>query len=187
VSVSQTALWWARVRATGPVPVPPATGAGDGLTRLVEPDGTAIWLVAVPPETAGGGALAELGLAGPPVEQPNDTARLLAAVVRCCWTDPHAPVWPGAQAPWSSVLSVFHDYADRDERAFARAATGAVRRLHSAGWVLWDERARRVRLGPRVAAWSPADLTVLREMCRQMPEPSVPPAELTGPTGKDDE
>lgn len=172
--VSATALWWARVRAEGPLRVPPATEAGEGLTRLVEPDGSAVWLLAVPPEAAGGGALAELGLPGPLVEQPNDTARLLAAVVRCCWTDPHAPVWPGSPAAWSAVLAVFRGYADRDEAAFTRAATAAVRRLHGAGWVLWDEQARQVRLGPRVAAWSPADLTVLREMCRRMPEPPAP-------------
>jgi len=172
-SVTTTALWWARVRAEGPLRVPPATEAGAGLTRLLEPDGSAVWLLAVPPEAAGGGALAELGLSGPLVEQPNDTARLLAAVVRCCWTDPHASPWPGSPAGWGCVLAVFRAYADRDEAAFTRAATAAVRRLHGSGWVLWDERARRVRFGPRVAAWSPADLTVLREMCRQMPEPTA--------------
>jgi hypothetical protein len=175
VSVAATALWWARVRAEGPLRVPPATEAGQGLTRLVEPDASAVWLLAVPPEAAGGGALDELGLAGPQVEQPNDTARLLAAVVRCCWVDPNAPVWPGVSASWSAVTTVFRGYADRDEGAFLRAATAAVRRLHGSGWVLWDERARRVRLGPRVAAWSPADLTVLRETCRRMPEPPVEP------------
>ena len=177
MSVPEGVLWWARTRAVGPVRVAPGTAAPEGLTRLVEPDATAVWLVAVPPEQAGGGALEELGLAGPVVEQPNDTARLLAAVLRCCWVDPTGPVWPGERAGWAAVTSVFRAFADRDEGAFLRAATAAVRRLHGAGWVLWDEPARQVRPGPRVAAWSAADLTVLREMCRRMPAPS-PPAKI---------
>jgi hypothetical protein len=175
--MSETALWWARVRAHGPLRVPAGTAAPEGLVRLVEPDAAAVWLLAVPPEQAGGGALEELGLAGPVVEQPNDTARLLAAVVRCCWGDPTASPWPGVVAQWSAVTSVFRAFADRDEGAFLRAAVAAVRRLHGAGWVLWDEPARLVRLGPRVASWSAADLTVLRELYRQLPAPTPPPGE----------
>lgn len=171
MSVPATALWWARARARGPLQVPVGTVAPEGLARLAEPDGRTVRLVAVPPEQAGGGALEELGLPGPVVEQPNDTARLLAAVVRCCWDDPAGPLWPGVAAPWAAVTSVFREFADRDEGAFLRAAIAAVRRLHGAGWVLWDERARAVRLGPRVASWSAADLTVLREVYRQMPAP----------------
>ena len=176
-----TALAWARARARGPLPVPPGTTAPECLVRLPEPDGATVWLLAVPPEQAGGGALAELGLAGPAVEQPNDTARLLAAVLRCCWGDPTGAVWPGVTAPWSAVTSVFRHYApDRDEGAFVRAAVAAVRRLHGAGWVRWDDRARQVRLGPRVASWSAADLTVLRELYRQLPAPAADPGTVTG-------
>ena len=173
MTVAADALWCARARARGPLRVPAGTGAPEGLTRLVEPGGHDVWILPVPPEQAGGGAIEEFGLSGTPVEQPNDTARLLAAVVRCCWTDPTAAIWPGADVPWDAVTSVFRHYADRDESAFLRAAVAAVRRLHGAGWVLWDERGRRVRLGPRVAGWSAADLTVLRELYRQMPGPST--------------
>lgn len=174
MSVGETARWWAAARARGPLQVPAGTPAPEGLLRLAEPGGT-VWLLAVPPEQAGGGALEELGLPGTLVEQPNDTARLLAAVVRCCWEDPTAPIWPGRTVPWAAVLSVFREYADRDEGAFARAAVAAVRRLHGSGWVRWDERARLVHLGPRVASWSAADLTVLRELYRQMPGPTDEP------------
>ncbi|HEY6794571.1 MAG TPA: hypothetical protein VI248_07800 [Kineosporiaceae bacterium] len=187
MSVDPTALWWARARAGGPLRVPAGTVAPDVLLRLGEPDASGVWLVAVPPEQGGSGALTELGLAGPLVEQPNDTARLLAAVLRCCWRDPTGPVWPGVPAPWSAVTSVFRHYADRDEGAFRRAAVAAVRRLHGAGWVSWDERARLVRVGPRVASWSAADLTVLREMYRQMPaavgEAAVGEASVSGAAG----
>jgi hypothetical protein len=174
MTVAATALWWARARACGPLLVPAGTVAPPGLLRLAEPGGSQVWLVAVPPEQGGGGALAELGLPGPLVEQPNDTARLLAAVLRCCWGDPSGPVWPGVPASWAAVTSVFRQYADRDEGAFLRAAVAAVRRLDGSGWVCWDERTRFVRPGPRVAAWSAADLTVLRELYRQMPAPAAP-------------
>jgi hypothetical protein len=180
MSIPETARWWASARARGPLRVAPGTIAPTALQRLAEPDGSAVWLLAVPPEQAGGGALDEQGLAGPLVEQPNDTARLLAAVVRCCWDDPAGAIWPGVSAPWAAVTSVFREFADRDEGAFLRAAVAAVRRLHGAGWVLWDERARQVRLGPRVAAWSAADLTVLREVYRQMPAPRVEPPPAPG-------
>jgi hypothetical protein len=173
-AVSDTARWWAAVRARGPLEVQAGTPAPQALLRLPEPgEASTVWLLTVPPEQAGGGALDELGLPGPIVEQPNDTARVLAAVVRCCWADPTGPVWPGVDAPWTAVTSVFRELTDRDEGAFLRAAVAAVRRLHGSGWVRWDERARRVRLGPRVASWSAADLTVLRELCRQLPAPPV--------------
>jgi hypothetical protein len=148
------------------------TAAAAGMLRLVEPAATAVWVLPDLPEGARPGTLDELGLPGPTVEQPNDTARVLAAVVRCCWTDPTGPIWPGAPARWSQVTSVFRAYADRDEGAFRRAATAAVRRLAGAGWVLWDETAQVVRMGPRVATWSQADLTVLREVHRRMPAPT---------------
>jgi len=172
VSVSPTALWWARLRSEGPRRVPPGTETPDGLLRLVEPGAVALWVLPSAPEPAGPGLLDELGLPGPTVEQPNDTARLLAAVLRCCWHDPHGPVWPGGAAPWAAVSTVFRAFADRDEGAVKRAATAAVRRLHGSGWVLWDEPGQLVRLGPRTASWTPADLTVLREVYRRMPAPT---------------
>jgi hypothetical protein len=47
--------------------------------------------------------------------------------------------------------------------------------LHGAGWVLWDERAAVVRLGPRAGGWIAADLTVLRELHRTLPPPEPEP------------
>lgn len=173
MSPSATALAWARARALGPTRQPLGAVAPEGFLRLVEPDASAVWLLPRLPEAAGPATLDELGLAGPVVEQPNDTARVLAAVVRCCWSDIDAPLWPGVAAPWSAVMSVFRGFADRDREALHRACLAAVRRLHGSGWVLWDEPRSTVRVGPRVAGWTPADLTVLREMYRQLPAPEA--------------
>ncbi|MFN8077674.1 MAG: hypothetical protein U0Q15_19950 [Kineosporiaceae bacterium] len=176
MNAQETALWWARLRSGGPqqvAPGVPSPGAAGGVRRLVEPDGGAIWLVPVVPETSGPAVLAELGLPALTAEQPNDTARVLAAVLRCCWPDPAAALWPGVPASFAAVASVLRGMVDRDPAAFHRACVGAIRRLDVARWVLWDESARVVRLGPRVAQWTPADLTVLRQLYRAMPAPAA--------------
>ena len=76
---AETALWWARVRAAGPQRVIPSSASPAGMLRLVEPDVTAVWLLALVPEGARPTVLEELGLPVLAVEQPNDTARVLAA------------------------------------------------------------------------------------------------------------
>jgi len=186
VNAAQTALWWARARALGPALSPAGTPAPDGFLRLPDPDSGEVWLLPAHPGTAGPWVLDELGLAGPTVEQPNETARLLAAVVRCCWPDPEAEIWPGQDADWETVLSVYRTFGDRDELVLHRAAIGSVRRLHSAGWVLWDEDRRVVRLGPRCGTWVSADLTVLRELWRNLAAPQLPddPAEPAEPAAQ---
>jgi len=186
-----TALAWARARAAGPLRTPPDAPVPDGMIRLAEPDGTAAWLVPRVPDTADTRVLAELGLAGPLLEMPNDTARLLAATLRCCWEDPHEPPWPGRPAAEAEVLTVFGDLTGpRDEAAHRRSAVAGLRRLDQAGWLLWDEAAGAVRLGPRVALWSGSDLAVLRQLWRSInfpecsPEIITPTRDVTGGAGQ---
>lgn len=173
----ESALAWARARAGGPLRVPAGTPPGPsapaGMLRLAEPSGDGTWLVPQVPETADARVLAEMGLPGPLLEQPNDTARLLAAVLRCCWEDPLAPIWPGVTVRSAPVLAVFGELTGpRDEMAHRRSAVAALRRLDQAGWLLWDEAADTIRLGPRVALWSGSDLTTLRQLWRSMPGPA---------------
>jgi hypothetical protein len=169
-----TALAWARARAGGPLRVPVGTPAPDGMQRLPEPSGDGAWLVPQVPETADTRVLAELGLAGPLLEQPNDTARLLAAALRCCWPDPLAPIWPGVTVAAAPVLAVFGELTGpRDELAHRRSAVAGLRRLDQAGWLIWDETADTIRLGPRVALWSTSDLTTLRQLWRAIPGPAA--------------
>ena len=114
--------------------------------------------------------LAELGLPGPLVEQPNDTARLLAAVLRCCWEDPAGPVWPGVAGDLGAVLDgVPRGIADRaTRRRTAAPRWPRCAAWHQAAWVRWDEAAHRAarRRGWRRGA--AADLTTLRELCRSI-------------------
>jgi hypothetical protein len=63
------------------------------MLKLNEPgDAGVSWLVPQVPTDADARVLAEIGLPGPLLEQPNDTTRMLAAVLRCCWADPLGPV-----------------------------------------------------------------------------------------------
>ena len=172
-----TALAWARARSAGPLRVPAGSAAPDGMIKLAEPGGAAAWLVPQVPETADARVLAEMGLPGPLLEQPNDTARMLAAVLRCCWEDPLGPVWPGVPAGSGTVLAVFREVTGpRDEAAHRRSAVAALRRLDQAAWVCWAEAASTVRLGPRAALWSRSDLTTLRQLWRsiQVRDPAEP-------------
>ncbi|MFF0148542.1 hypothetical protein ATK36_5196 [Amycolatopsis sulphurea] len=166
---AETALWWARVRAAGPQCVSPNSTFPAGMLRLVEPDVTAVWLLTVVPEGARPSVSEELGLPALTVEKPNDTARVLAACLRCCWAEPTGPIWPGMPASKDEVAAVFGEITNRDEAASNRALLEAIRRLAGAAWLLWDEPGQTVSLGPRVAAWGSADLSTLRELWRMLP------------------
>ncbi|MFF0271654.1 hypothetical protein [Kribbella sp. NPDC004536] len=169
------ALWWAKVQSTGPIVVDPDTPAVAGLTRATS--GDTVWLVPTLPSGAGHGVLEELGAAPVPVELPNETARLLAICVACCWTDRSAPAWPGTTGTLAQIRSVYAGMRGRAEQpSDLTLIIGSLRRLHATHWLLWDEKSAEVRLGPRVITWTAADLSTLRDLCRHLPEP--PPAVL---------
>lgn|GEM_PF-1296518 len=180
-AAEDTALAWARARSSGPLRVSPGTPARRlpaGMLKLTEPgDAGVSWLVPQVPTDADARVLAEIGLPGPLLEQPNDTARMLAAVLRCCWADPLGPVWPGVRAGSGTLLAVFGEVTGpRDDAAHRRSAVAALRRLDQAAWVRWDEPAGTVRLGPRAALWSGGDLTMLRQLWRSIPAPPAAPS-----------
>jgi hypothetical protein len=171
VSVDEAALAWARVRAGGPYRVPAGSAPVPGTERLVEPGGALVWLVPQVPDSADARVLRELTIDAVPVDQPNDTARMLAACLRCCWPEPDDPPWPGVPVARSAVIALFRELtAGREADAQHRAAVAAVSRLTVSGWLLEDGA---VRLGPRVALWSAADRTVLRQLWHSMPRPEA--------------
>jgi hypothetical protein len=90
VTEFDAAVLWAKVRAAGPQRVAPGGAAPAGMRRLVEADAQAVWLLPNLPDGARPTVLDELGLAGMSIEQPNDTARVLAGCLRCCWADLNA-------------------------------------------------------------------------------------------------
>ncbi|WP_329001267.1 hypothetical protein OHA18_43280 [Kribbella sp. NBC_00709] len=180
------AMWWAKVQSAGPLEVDPETPAVAGLTRASSPDASTVWLVPTLPSGAGHSVLEELGAPPVVVEQPNETARVLAICVACCWTDRSAPAWPSATGTLAQIRSVYAGMRGRPEQSSdLTLIIGSLRRLHATHWIRWEEKATEVRLGPRVITWTASDLSTLRDLCRHLPEPppavlsTKPPAALT--------
>jgi hypothetical protein len=173
-----TAVWWAKVQSGGPQLVSPDTPAVAGLTRAAEPDGSSVWMVPTLPDGAGHGVLEELGMPPVAVEQPNETARVLSICVTCCWPDRNGPAWPGIVGTLTQIKAVYSGMRGRPEQpSDLTLIIGSLRRLHATSWLIWDEKAAEVRLGPRTITWTTRGLTALREVCRILPDP--PSAVLT--------
>jgi hypothetical protein len=176
---SYNAVWWAKVQSAGPLQVSPDTPAVSGLTRAAEPDGSSIWMLPTLPDGAGHGVLEELGMPPVAVEMPNETARVLAICVTCCWQDRSGSAWPGVVGTLTQIKAVYAGLRGRPEQSSdLTLIIGSLRRLHATSWLLWNEKAGEVRLGPRVITWGPAALTGLREVCRILPDP---PAAVLAP------
>jgi hypothetical protein len=166
------ALWWAKAQSAGPLQVTPDTPAVAGLTRAAEPDGRTVWMLPTLPDGAGHGLLEELGTPPVAVEQPNETARVLAICVTCCWPDRSGPAWPGVIGTLAQIKAVYAGLRGRSEQSSdLTLIIGSLRRLHATSWLIWNEKAGEVRLGPRVVAWGPNQLAGLREICRILPDP----------------
>jgi hypothetical protein len=124
------------------------------------------------PDGAGHGLLEELGTPPVAVEQPNETARVLAICVTCCWPDRSGPAWPGVIGTLAQIKAVYAGLRGRSEQSSdLTLIIGSLRRLHATSWLIWNEKAGEVRLGPRVVAWGPNQLAGLREICRILPDP----------------
>lgn len=169
---AETALWWARARAEGPLRVQSEARTPAGMLRLVERSGEHCWLLPSPPDGVTPAVLRELRVQMLPGEFPNETGRVLAVALRCCWSEDQASPWPGRMATIREVLDVVGQLMPgRGDEVLHRFGTAALRRLHVGGWLVIDEAALQVRLGPRVATWPDQDLPVLRELCHTLPPP----------------
>src|ERR1043166_9171373 len=99
--------------------------------------------------------------------RPAQTRRVLAAALRCCWTDLDAAPWPGRAAPIADALEVYVGMARGDADLMRRWALGDLRRLADTAWLLLDETAGTVRPGPRTATWPEESLGSLRDLLRR--------------------
>ena len=101
-------------------------------------------------------------------------ARTFAAVLRACWPDPAAPLYPGRPAAVAEVLyaaATLGTISGADDAAEAsdRHAKGALVTLSAAGLVELDRAAGLVRLGPAVACWPDGDAETLRQAWSRLP------------------
>ncbi|WP_230884564.1 hypothetical protein [Planomonospora sp. ID82291] len=162
------ALAHVRARSTGPLPLGPGEPAPPGMARLGCGDGTGL---ALPfwPDGATPSLLAEYQVAPVAVERSGETRRVLAAALKCCWSDLAADPWPGTPAPIDDVLAVYRALIGRSDDLMRNWAVGALRRLHDSAWLVVADGT--VRLGPRCACWPAAAHAQLRELVLRLPGP----------------
>lgn len=121
-------------------------------------------------------ALRDLRLGLPTLDHRNEASRVLAVCLRCCWSDLAGEPWPGRETSVAAVMGMLAELLPtRLPQTHHRFAVEAFRQLNDSGWLRWRERAGTIRLGPRVAGWPVAELEALRELCRTMPTPPMPP------------
>jgi hypothetical protein len=94
-----------------------------------------------------------------------------AAALRCCWQDSQTHPWPGQDADEADVLAAMRSLgrlgADGLGPGAERHQRGALRKLRDAGYL--DQASDRVRLGPRVAAWTDSQVDELRSNYHRLP------------------
>ncbi|MER6826380.1 hypothetical protein ABT352_10365 [Streptosporangium sp. NPDC000563] len=155
-----------RARAGGPLTLAAGEAAPAGMARLGRGDGTGLALP-VWPDGATPSLLEEYQVAPVAVERSGETRRVLAAALRCCWTDLASDPWPGTPARVDDVLSAYRALIGRGDDLMRNWAVGALRRLHDSAWL--EVADGLVRLGPRCASWPAASHAQLRELMRRLP------------------
>ncbi|TMR88269.1 hypothetical protein EJK15_67215 [Nonomuraea basaltis] len=167
----------ARARSGGPLWLGAGAAAPAGMVRLTWPDSTGqalpVWPDGVTPSL-----LDEYQVAPVPVERAGETRRVLAAVLKCCWTDLSVDPWPGDPAPVELVLDTYRALIGRTDDLMRNWAIGALRRLHDSAWIVMDDGV--VLLGPRCALWPVESHAQLQELVRRLPEPERPELTVVG-------
>ncbi|WP_240506521.1 hypothetical protein [Thermoactinospora rubra] len=169
MGAGDAAVAHARVRAHGPLRLPAGAPAPEGMARLTFPDSTGLAL-GVWPDGATPALLEEHQVPPVPVERAGETRRVLAACLKCCWTDLSADPWPGSPAPLERVLGTYRALIGRTDDLMRNWAIGALRRLHDSAWIVLSDGL--VRLGPRCALWPVSAHAQLKELVRRLPEPA---------------
>jgi hypothetical protein len=169
MSVDPAVLARARVRVTGPLAIAPADPAPAGLTRAG--GSTPVWLLPAWPDGATPALLEDYQTAPPSMDRSGQARRVLAAALRCCWTDLDTAPWPGRTAAIADALEVYAGMARGDAGLMRRWGLGDLRRLADSGWLLLDEAAGTLRPGPRIATWPEESLSSLRDLLRRLPAP----------------
>ncbi|WP_433517636.1 hypothetical protein ACQP2T_20090 [Nonomuraea sp. CA-143628] len=157
-----------RARSGGPLRLGAGVAAPPGMVRLTRPDSTGqalpVW-----PDAATPSLLDEYQVAPVPVERSGETRRVLAATLKCCWSDLSVDPWPGTPAPVELILDTYRALIGRADDLMRNWAIGALRRLHDSAWIVMSDGV--VSLGPRCALWPVESHAQLKELVRRIPTP----------------
>lgn len=172
------AVTLARLRAETASPLPTAPAARAALVATASRAGRRIVDAGRP-----GSPVVTLGWlegAEPPTGADSGVKRVMAApmllltfaaVLRCCWQDPQTHPWPGQEVDEADVLAAMGALGPLGADGFGPGAErhqrGALRKLRQAGYL--DQACDRVRLGPRVAAWTDTQVDELRSHYHGLP------------------
>ncbi|WP_250907233.1 hypothetical protein [Nonomuraea sp. NEAU-A123] len=158
----------ARARSGGPLRLGAGVAAPPGMLRLTRPDSTGqalpVW-----PDSATPSLLDEYQVSPVPVERAGETRRVLAATLKCCWSDLSVDPWPGTPAPAELILDTYRALIGRTDDLMRNWAIGALRRLHDSAWIVMSDGV--VSLGPRCALWPVESHAQLKELIRRIPVP----------------
>ena len=158
----------ARARSGGPLRLGAGVAAPPGMVRLTRPDSTGqalpVW-----PDAATPSLLDEYQVPPVPVERSGETRRVLAATLKCCWSDLSVDPWPGTPAPAELILDTYRALIGRTDDLMRNWAIGALRRLHDSAWIVMSDGV--VSLGPRCALWPVESHAQLKELVRRIPMP----------------
>ncbi|MEU7744008.1 hypothetical protein [Nonomuraea sp. NPDC049158] len=157
-----------RARSGGPLRLGAGVAAPPGMLRLTRPDSTGqalpVW-----PDAATPSLLDEYQVPPVPVERSGETRRVLAATLKCCWSDLSVDPWPGTPAPAELILDTYRALIGRADDLMRNWAIGALRRLHDSAWIVMSDGV--VSLGPRCALWPVESHAQLKELVRRIPTP----------------
>ncbi|MFD1547841.1 hypothetical protein [Nonomuraea guangzhouensis] len=138
------------------------------MVRLTRADSTGqalpVW-----PDSATPSLLDEYQVPPVPVERAGETRRVLAATLKCCWSDLSVDPWPGTPAPAELILDTYRALIGRTDDLMRNWAIGALRRLHDSAWIVMSDGV--VSLGPRCALWPVESHAQLKELVRRIPVP----------------
>lgn len=138
------------------------------MVRLTRPDSTGqalpVW-----PDSATPSLLDEYQVPPVAVERAGETRRVLAATLKCCWSDLSVDPWPGTPAPAELILDTYRALIGRSDDLMRNWAIGALRRLHDSAWIVMSDGV--VSLGPRCALWPVESHAQLKELVRRIPVP----------------
>lgn len=104
--------------------------------------------------------------------------RTLAACLKCCWTDPDAPIYPAKSASIEDVLVAAASLGAPVETGNAspgsiRHARGALTTLDFAGLIVLNQVEQTVMLGPVIATWPERDVSLLRGVWPRLAQSSA--------------
>ncbi|MCA2220507.1 hypothetical protein [Nonomuraea aurantiaca] len=166
--LGEDAVAHVRARSGGPLRLGAGVAAPAGMLRLTRPDSTGqalpVW-----PDAATPSLLDEYQVSPVPVERSGETRRVLAATLKCCWSDLSVDPWPGTPAPAELILDTYRALIGRADDLMRNWAIGALRRLHDSAWIVMSDGV--VSLGPRCALWPVESHAQLKELVRRIPTP----------------